>query len=225
MDDFEWAAGSVIGREHQRLHKNNQDAMLVTSTDDFLIGIVADGCGSQSHSEVGAWLGVNLLAEAIAAHLPEPLTPETFHLLGEKVLTQLPKIANFQQYYLFTLLGFIAIKAEVFIFGCGDGTYAVNDEVKQLSFPKNAPPYLIYPDTKLELYEQIKISQIESFCIATDGIDDWLKEKELNEFWRSEKYFKNPDQVRRCLAIANKKEHLLKDDTTLITVRRNQKST
>ncbi len=222
MNNFQWAAGSVIGREHQWLNKNNQDAMLVTETDDCLIGIVADGCGSQPHSEVGAWLGVNLLAEAIAAHTPEPLTPETFHLLGEKVLAQLLKITNFQQYYLFTLLGFIATKEDVFIFGCGDGIYAFNGDIKQLSFPENAPPYLIYPSTKLELYDQIEISQLDSLLIATDGIEDWLRKKEINEFWQSEKYFKNPDQVRRRLAIANKKEHLLKDDTTLISVRRQE---
>ena len=220
MDKFEWAKGSVTGREHIRINKNNQDAVLIKSTADYVIGIVADGCGSKTHSEVGAWLGVEILVEAIANHLPQSLTEETLDTIGEQVIDRLPKLSNFQDYYLFTLLGFVVTSTDTIVFGCGDGLFSINGDLSQLSFENNAPPYLIYPGTKLEVYQHIPTEELTSIVIATDGLEDWLKAKDLNQFSQLDKYFKNPDQVRRTLAIAQKKESLLADDTTLITLRR-----
>ncbi|AFY40223.1 hypothetical protein Lepto7376_4094 [[Leptolyngbya] sp. PCC 7376] len=219
MDGFEWAAGSVIGKEHRRVNKNNQDAIAIKSATDYAIGIVADGCGSKAHSEVGAWLAVELLAEAIATHLPQPLTKQKIEEFGQNLLQNFPALPNFQNYYLFTLLGFVVTEEQSVIFGCGDGIYAINDEIKQISYEDNAPPYLIYPETKLEIYAEISTEDLNSLFIGTDGIEEWIQQKELSEFWQSDKYFKNPDQIRRTLAIAQKKESLSKDDTTLITLR------
>ena len=220
MDGFEWAKGSVIGCAHIRINKNNQDAVLIKSTADYVIGIVADGCGSKTHSEVGAWFGVEILVEAIANHLPQSLTEETLDTIGEQVIDRLPKLSNFQDYYLFTLLGFVVTSTDTIVFGCGDGLFSINGDLSQLSFENNAPPYLIYPGTKLEVYQHIPTEELTSIVIATDGLEDWLKAKDLNQFSQLDKYFKNPDQVRRTLAIAQKKESLLADDTTLITLRR-----
>ena len=220
MDKFEWAKGSVTGREHIRINKNNQDAVLIKSTADYVIGIVADGCGSKTHSEVGAWLGVEILVEAIANHLPQSLTEETLDTIGEQVIDRLPKLSNFQDYYLFTLLGFVVTSTDTIVFGCGDGLFSINGDLSQLSFENNAPPYLIYSGTKLEVYKRIPTEQLMSIVIGTDGLEDWLEAKDLSQFSQSDKYFKNPDQVRRTLAIAQKTESLLADDTTLITLRR-----
>ena len=135
-------------------------------------------------------------------------------------MEQLSIIPSPQDYCLFTILGFVVTKEITFIFGCGDGLYVLNGEVKQFSFENNAPPYLIYPDTQLQQYECMPTAQLNSLLIATDGLEEWRQTKEISDFWEQDKYFKNSDQVRRSLAIAQKKESLLKDDTTLITVRR-----
>jgi len=67
------AAGTIIGREHVRLGKNNQDKVIVSVRDDSIVAVVTDGCGSGNSSEVGAaliatWLGTWL-----------PLYGEKFH--------------------------------------------------------------------------------------------------------------------------------------------------
>lgn len=221
MQQFQWAAGSIIGSEHQRVNKNNQDALAVRSADDYLLGVVADGCGSCTHSEVGAWLAVELIAEAIAAN-PNAITDDDgCRELGEKVLRKLPPQLPAEKYYLFTLLGFVITPEETVVFGCGDGTLAINGEITRWEFANNAPPYLIYPTENLRIISRLPTENLESLLIGTDGLDDWQKYQELSDFWQQQKYFKNPDQVRRSLAIANKKKAVLRDDTSLISVRRN----
>ncbi len=69
---FRAAAASVPGRDHQRLGRNNQDAFALWEGRSHLCAVVADGCGSSPHSEVGARLGARLLAQALARRL-EPL--------------------------------------------------------------------------------------------------------------------------------------------------------
>ena len=65
---FALAGGSIIGKEHRRDGKPNQDAYYLRATSALLIALVADGCGDprSPHSQVGAALGVRLLAERIA---------------------------------------------------------------------------------------------------------------------------------------------------------------
>ncbi len=67
MKGFEIAKGTVIGREHRRLARNNQDASFVTEEDGIIIATVCDGCsialgkdgeGYAPASEVGS----NLIA-------------------------------------------------------------------------------------------------------------------------------------------------------------------
>ncbi|RKH40422.1 hypothetical protein D7X12_20835, partial [Corallococcus sicarius] len=66
---FDVAVGSVQGREHARTGRNNQDAVCVREGEHGLVALVADGCGSQPCSELGAQLGVRRLAQAAQARL------------------------------------------------------------------------------------------------------------------------------------------------------------
>ena len=56
LDAWRVAGGSVIGSAHRRSDRPNQDAWVVARRERALVGVVADGCGSAPHSEVGAWL-------------------------------------------------------------------------------------------------------------------------------------------------------------------------
>ena len=67
---FEWAAGSVAGRDHRRVGRNSQDAVRVVGDDGALVAVVTDGCGSAPHSEVGAHLLAQLLAVRLLAAAP-----------------------------------------------------------------------------------------------------------------------------------------------------------
>lgn len=162
-------------------------------------------------------------------------------------------------WFLFSALGFVAIPEETVLFSAGDGVFAVNGKLSKIGpFPSNAPPYLCYELVKFSLAEfdskmlrfQVNIlcqtKDINSLLIGSDGLVDLpdIAEKRMpgkkelvgsvSQFWEEDRYFKNPDMIRRKLAMINgefirpkweereleKENALLKDDTTLIVFRR-----
>jgi hypothetical protein len=64
-DVFEIAGGTVAGRDHAAVGRNNQDAFAWHQDDRCTIAVVCDGCSEGPHSEVGAKLGARLLVRAI----------------------------------------------------------------------------------------------------------------------------------------------------------------
>ena len=70
---FELAAGSIRGREHLRLGRNNQDAYAILSNEQYTVAVVCDGCGSGQHSEVGAQIGARLTIESLTRALSSQL--------------------------------------------------------------------------------------------------------------------------------------------------------
>jgi hypothetical protein len=66
---IEIASASVIGRDHIGPGKNNQDALWIVEDQNGIVGIVCDGCGSGSNSEVGAKIGARLVCEEIRRRL------------------------------------------------------------------------------------------------------------------------------------------------------------
>lgn len=62
---FDIAIASVIGSEHIRTGKNNQDAMFVVQGNNFLCGCVSDGCGSCPRSELGAVITTRLVTKHV----------------------------------------------------------------------------------------------------------------------------------------------------------------
>src|SRR5690606_22784578 len=76
LPSFDIAAASVIGREHARAGRNNQDAFSLLAQGEVLAAVVADGCGSGAHSEVGAQLGARCVAQAVLAVASEGVSVE-----------------------------------------------------------------------------------------------------------------------------------------------------
>ncbi|MFA6437237.1 MAG: protein phosphatase 2C domain-containing protein [Candidatus Paceibacterota bacterium] len=164
-NQFEIAGGTVLGTNHQRCGKNNQDAFLWQITEDAVVIVVADGCGSKPHSEVGAKIGSQLIVNEIITNLYENgfldalgndiATNNLWSLIERNVLEKIYALAHsmdrdlhaqaIADYFLFTMIGAIATKNKTIIFSLGDGAYIINGEVTQIGpFPDNAPPYLAY---------------------------------------------------------------------------------
>ena len=155
---------------------------------------------------------------------------------------------------LFTVVGAVLLPDLAAVFSLGDGVYAVNGEVEQLGpFPDNAPPYLGQalldaPHRQFAVHRVIAGAELDSLMVGTDGVADLIEAGEegrllpgreepavpLHRFWTDDRYFRNPDAIRRYLALANSQPAtvdeltsdlvwhpgLLTDDTTLVVARR-----
>lgn len=131
----------------------------------------------------------------------------------------------------------------------GDGFLAVNGEVIPFGkFPDNKPPYVAYtvvtssiaPELlRWKVLHTMSTANLRTFLLGTDGMDDFAEHVEspmpgnpravgpLSQFWEEDRFFRNPDMVRRKLVLCNggvglrtDRAGLLRDDTTLVVGRR-----
>ncbi len=197
-DKFELAGGSIIGREHLRVGKNNQDAYHYLNDEFATIAVVCDGCGSGIHSEVGAKLGSRLVVEAIRRNLPQAdFCEEFWHRVHQDLLHNLKDVAvilggdllqTVKEYLLFTIVGAVITSTQTTVFAIGDGAIALNDQVIPIpSFPNNAPPYIAYglipnafsniklTDCQFQIYCQLPTDQVNSILIGSDGVLELMK--------------------------------------------------
>lgn len=274
-DEFEYAAGTVIGTYHTRTNRNNQDSFFYFEGDHVLVGVVCDGCGSGAHSEVGASIGAPAVAWELsvcgldrAGNDPKKIKDTlewAKHLIVKRVSkcafrVGLPLVESISEYFLFTIIAVVVTKEYSYVISFGDGFYALNQ--KQVSigpFENNAPPYVAYNviagrvDIKREhlgfvVNEVIPTAELSSVTIATDGIDDFLESVEkkipgkeelvgpVSQFWDRDLFFNNPAALERRLCLINRtmsrinrktkalqiERGHLKDDTTILTIRRKQ---
>jgi protein phosphatase 2C-like protein len=261
MLPFDIAAASVIGREHARAGRNNQDAFSLLAQGDVFAAVVADGCGSGAHSEVGAQLGARCVAQAVLAVASEGTSveaPEFLEAVRARVLKFLTSLTEqlggslVGEHLLFTVVGAVVTPANTLVFSAGDGLWALNGQVHPLGpFPHNAPPYLAYGllspgAVPLERQVLVPTDDVMALMLGTDGATDLAKLSEarmperdepvgpLSQYWTDERYFRNPDELRRRLTLLGRESvradftahrlvrtpGLLTDDTTLIVLRR-----
>lgn len=158
-------------------------------------------------------------------------------------------------YFLFTVIGAIVTPLWTGTFSNGDGVYFVNGEMNTLGpFPGNEPPYFSYAMVQSKFTSQqlmfqvnrlFSTAQLDSLLVGSDGVADLAAVAERNlpgrkevvgpisQFWEQDRYFENPDNIRRKLALANqlsvrldrenqrvvREVGLLPDDTTLVVIR------
>ena len=174
--------------------------------------------------------------------------------LANKMGPSLSQVIN--EYFLFTVVGVMVTPFETVVFSLGDGVFVLNGEVTRLGpFEGNRPPYLGYGITGSKLTDErpelleftlqriIPTSEVGSVLIGSDGVEDLLRvasqampgKSELvgsiDQFWINDRYFTNPDNIRRRLALINREitkadwperrlrkfKGLLPDDTALVT--------
>jgi hypothetical protein len=189
---FDIAAGSVTGRDHVLVGRNNQDAYHWACLPQAVMAIVCDGYGSGKHSEVGAQIGARLMIEAMSRAMQGP-AHAFWYRVRQDVLTQLRCLAeqlggNFpstvQDYLLFTVVGALVTPQRTFCFSPGDGVMVVNgDQILLGPFPDNAPPSLAYElfdvhngrplalSQKFRMQRVLPTTAVQSIVLGTDS---WL---------------------------------------------------
>lgn len=169
-----WTVSGAVKTGHYHLYKgtNCQDAMgfyavdlsslrnaQLTTTPDFLCGVVSDGCGEGEHSEVGSQMLVAFVLSEIRRIRSRQVTSlqdiakQLFHSVVRYIdlnlhlscPTETPaEIAAYvRDYWLATLLGFLICGDEGLIFYAGDGEFALGDVVTVID-QQNTPHYLAY---------------------------------------------------------------------------------
>jgi Protein phosphatase 2C len=227
---FQLAGASIPGSDHtmpgQPTWKNCQDAHFFATKGNVFVGLVADGCGSGTFSEVGAQLGAKFLGERLIALAARSVSQ------GHNNFTRWPELRSFllgtisllaaqmgeslsdavREYFLFSFVGFLVLPERTYVFHCGDGMYAVNGEVTKLGpFDKNEPPYLAYgiadtDDSRSRIIvSEFLTSDVTSLCVASDGIDYYPDFSAVTiATWISQNVvFTNSDILRRRLAVLN----------------------
>ncbi|MDR0859827.1 MAG: protein phosphatase 2C domain-containing protein [Candidatus Peribacteria bacterium] len=279
LNYFEIAGASVPGTSHAKRGMNNQDHFTWLRTDDFIIAVVSDGCGSTKYSEVGSRLLSTIFTNYLAKRLEQSKgvageilfqSERWWDELSQDVLARIRIIAQdmgnpwlqyIKDYFLATLVGVIVRKDTTCVFSCGDGVFAVNGNLQEIGpFEGNKPPYLAYHLLGKELvdmdpsllgiqrYGYWPTEEIHSLLIGTDGVGDLCKlenvpfpaqEKligKIDQFWSEEIYFTNPQWMQNVLTTINTEKRkpvwaekniarypgLLKDDTTLLTLRKKE---
>jgi len=217
---FAITGGSIPGTDHTLPGspgwKNNQDAFHLVSTDTMTLGIISDGCGEGTSSEVGSKLCVRILGSLVTKLLPKYIQtlsgsfekdkePYFFTRIREDLISELRVLANQMgdsltdtviNYFSFTIVGILITDEWVFTFSIGDGFIQVNNIKKSLGpFPNNEPPYIgsaLIGDVFPFCVDRYRTVDIEQVLIASDGIDHLIEAvgtKNPNGRWELE----NPD--------------------------------
>lgn len=191
---FGVTSGSVIGREHVRIGRNNQDGVAVKVDEQRLAAVVTDGCSSSRYAEVGARLGASFIAaEAIRRmRSGKPAGMDLAYGVTRSLVTYLDNVAKglspddaerealIGDYLLFGFLCLAIDGQRACIFGVGDGVYSLNGEYHALDpGPENAPAYVGYlimtgptRSATPEMHVATSVEQVETMLIGTDGLLD-----------------------------------------------------
>lgn len=168
-DNFQLAAGTIVGRRHVGsgnllVGKNNQDAYGVSVGRNCVVAAVFDGCSSSDHSEVGAKAAARIVpdmvracAEQIDLDIEKLVSPDFWRDVKKNVLSRLAVMVRAMSplsrldegivadHFLFTILGALITDKCTIIFSVGDGVYAIDGVIHRIGpFADNAPPYLCY---------------------------------------------------------------------------------
>ncbi len=254
------AAGAVVGRSHRRLGRPCQDAWALAQTEAVAVAVVCDGCGSGGRSEVGAAIGARLYARAVTAAVGEGATladERTWIAIRDRVIAQFAPlvaamgddpVAIVREQFLFTALCAAFTAEHAVVMAIGDGVFAIDGEVRTLGpFADNQPPYLGYglvgTAPALTVFEVREAAAVRTLLIATDGAEGFVDGAidaagepigPLTQFLAGDRWFANPDALRRRLAVINSEltaiDHArgaivrrgapLDDDTAIAVLRR-----
>lgn len=158
-------------------------------------------------------------------------------------------------WFLFAAVAALRTPQRTLVACFGDGVAALNGELRVVASEGNRPRYPLYgllrepePEAAFpgETLWDVPTAEVGTILLGTDGAADLAAAEArtlpgsaepvgpLAQFWSDDRYFRNPDRLRRRLALANRdRQHvdwetgrvqrdagLLPDDTTLVVLRR-----
>ena len=199
--DFTLLSGTATGGNHIEAASNGQDALSVRTTANSIVVVVADGCSSQPHSEVGA----QIIAPMLTAYIEQALRkgqslkdPRIWTYIRSLILAKILSVATdmagdapvapvLNQYFQFTLVGMVMTPEYTVFFSRGDGMYGFNGKVITIK-PEagNRPAYIVYgltnPDMTVDnpqlldfdIHAIVETSDIENWWVGTDGVEEML---------------------------------------------------
>ncbi|MFZ5446101.1 MAG: protein phosphatase 2C domain-containing protein [Myxococcota bacterium] len=209
-----------VGRDHQRVGRNNQDGVFATPS----VVVVTDGCSSQPQSEVGAQLGARFLGQwlgrqSLSAELParavDALCGFVYQAARSLEAEQLEEVL--ERYFLFTFLAAVKQGDRAILFGLGDGGFVVDDEVVRLDAgADNAPPYAAYRLTAIGARPEPQLhffGTASRLAVMTDGLNP-LEPPRLRALVETSGLSRNPLTLQRRLNVLAESERFA-DDATL----------
>jgi hypothetical protein len=214
-------SASVIGREHARVGRNNQDGWAEVARGSRQVVVVCDGCSSQPFSEVGARLGAHHVAQAC---LNGPLEG-VMHQAAEATKAMLEVFAaqgTLERYGLFTVLAAVHEAGVGVVFGAGDGLWAADGRVAELASDANAPDYAAYGLAHRERgqWKQHFFGPATEMVVASDGFGEALasEPQALAELIAPPVVWRNPAALQRGLNLLSARLRLA-DDCTVVAMR------
>ena len=195
---------TVTGARHARLGRNGQDGVAAWSSGDTGCVVVCDGCGSGASSEVGARLGAQLFARALAARIADGVDAftaartEVVHAIAALV-EQMPgdRLVALREHFLFTVVAATLVGDAAIVWAVGDGAYAIDGRTTTLGpFPDNQPPYVAYDLVGAPPIAHVAMARASSIVVATDGA-----EAVDLEMFSAARFVAHPDALRRQLAV------------------------
>ena len=203
---------TVTGARHVRLGRNGQDGAAAWAQGDAGCVVVCDGCGSGASSEVGARLGAQLFARALAARIHDGLEAftaaraEVVHAIAELV-ERMPgdRLVALRDYFLFTVVAAAIVGDQAIVWAVGDGAYAIDGRTTTLGpFADNQPPYLAYDLLGDARRAHVEACRAASVVVATDGA-----EAIDLEMFAAPRFVSHPDALRRQLAVLARTDETL----------------
>ncbi len=237
-----FAAGSVIGRDHTRGRRNNQDAVAIEIADERWVLVVADGCGSGRGSEVGARLG----SAFVASHFAERGFSAGIDAFEPALLGYLSQVAvafgsgakrarGIADHLLFTFLAVVVEPSRTRVLGVGDGV-VIHDSTRSVltSGLENTPSYAAYdllspedlvgvgstPWARPVLHADVPTASLSVIGVATDGASVLAESANdpLAMICESARRSRNPYVVQRRLVALAERGPRMSDDTTIALV-------
>ena len=240
MSDFQLTTGSVAGREHTRLMRNNQDGVGANIEREIAVAVVTDGCGSGSSNEVGARAAAWFLSAKLPGLAREfGVGPQLATRAADALLVWMTQVVEplkdealaawVSEQWLFTVLCAVMDSRKALVFGIGDGVWSSDGAAGQVlvAAEDNAPDYLGYrlvPKSMLSTKRELGVPAVHFFgeaqqlAVATDGLS--AEAATLEKLCADKQVWRNPVALQRRLNLLATREKVLHDDTTVALIKR-----
>lgn len=199
VGDYCISSGLKIGRDHYHDFRNCQDNLIVYNKDEYVFGIISDGCGSCEKSEIASYITCKKILQnllfyvdqekedafylkddiefiKLRCNLMESFFSNTSDDLGT-ISHDLCAFENSNSLLLATVIGFCLDTQlnKLLLFWCGDGFYSIDNQDEVLESKDNTPTYPIYNYMK-------KHNMDKKFILPDELVPENFQSKLITDF-------------------------------------------